>query len=118
MKQNKLINIFLVLFSTFLPIYIADLVLKNLRLPKDSSRLMLLAGSSLYSDLDGFRRYEPNKNVEQLAIYGKDIAYRYNYKTNNKGLVSYPDLQKNDAIDLAINGDSYSEGQGLSLIHI
>ena len=73
---------------------------------------MLLAGSSLYSDLDGFRRYEPNKNVEQLAIYDKDIAYRYNYKTNNKGLVSYPDLQKNDDIDLAINGDSFSEGQG------
>ena len=73
---------------------------------------MLLAGSSLYSDLDGFRRYEPNKNVEQLAIYDKDIAYRYNYKTNNKGLVSYPDLQKNNDIDLAINGDSFSEGQG------
>ena len=73
---------------------------------------MLLAGSSLYSDLNGFRRYEPNKNVEQLAIYDKDIAYRYNYKTNNKGLVSYPDLQKNDDIDLAINGDSFSEGQG------
>ena len=60
---------------------------------------MLLAGSSLYSDLDGFRRYEPNKNVEQLAIYDKDIAYRYNYKTNSKGLVSYPDLQKNDEAD-------------------
>ena len=73
---------------------------------------MLLAGSSLYSDLDGFRRYEPNKNVEQLAIYDKDIAYRYNYKTNNKGLDSYPDLQKYDDIDLAINGDSFSEGQG------
>ena len=112
MNKAKLINIFLVLFSSFLPIYIADLVLKNLRLPRDSSRLMLLAGSSLYSDLDGFRRYEPNKNVEQLAIYDKDIAYRYNYKTNNKGLVSYPDLQKKDVINLAINGDSFSEGQG------
>ncbi len=49
---------------------------------------MLLAGSSLYSDIDGFRRYESNKIVEQLAIYNKDIAYRYNYKTYNKGLVS------------------------------
>ncbi len=112
MTKTKLINIFLILFSSLLPIYIADLVLKNLRLPKDSSRLMLLAGSSLYSDLDGFRRYEPNKNVEQFAIYNKDIAYRYTYKTNNLGLVSYPDLQKNDDIDLAINGDSFSEGQG------
>ena len=90
MNKTKLINIFLVLFTTFLPIYIADLVLKNLRLPKDSSRLMLLAGSSLYSDLDGFRRYEPNKNVEQLAIYDKGIAYRYTYTTNNRGLFLTP----------------------------
>jgi len=112
MNKTRLINIFLLLFSIFLPIYIADLVLKNLRLPKDSSRLMLLAGSSLFSDLNGFRRYEPNKNVEQLAIYDKNIAYRYTYKTNNKGLVSHPDLQKNDVIDLTINGDSFSEGQG------
>ena len=112
MNKSKLINIFLILFSSFLPIFVADLVLKNLRLPKDSSRLMLLGGSSLYSDLDGFRRYEPNKNVEQLAIYDKDIAYRYSYKTNNQGLVSFPDLKKNDDIDLAINGDSFSEGQG------
>ncbi len=112
MNKTKLINIFLVLFSCFLPIYIADLILKNLRLPKDSSRLMLLSGSSLYSDLEGFRRYEPNKSVEQIAIYDRDIAYRYKYKTNNQGLVSYPDLQKNDDIDLVINGDSFSEGQG------
>ena len=34
---------------------------------------MLLSGSSLYSDLDGFRRYEPNKSVEQIAIYDRDI---------------------------------------------
>ncbi len=108
MNKSKLINIFLILFSSFLPIFITDLVLKNLRLPKDSSRLMLLAGSSLYSDLNGFRRYEPNKDVEQLAIYDKNIAYRYTYKTNNKGLVSYPDLKKNDDIYLAINGDSFS----------
>ncbi len=112
MRKIKLINLFLIFFSSLLPIFIADLILKNLRLPKDSSRLMLLAGSSLYSDFDGFRRYEPNKNVEQIAIYHKDIAYRYTYKTNNLGLVSYPDLQKNDYVDLAINGDSFSEGQG------
>ncbi len=72
---------------------------------------MLLAGSRFYSELDGFRRYQPNKNVERLAIYDKDMAYGYNYKTNNKDLVSYTDLQKNDGIDLAINGDSFSEGQ-------
>ena len=111
-NMTKLINLILILFSSFLPLFIADLVLKNLRLPKDSSRLMLLAGSSLYSDIDGFRRYEPNRNLEQLAIYDKDIAYRYSYKTNKQGLVSYPDLKKNDDIDLVINGDSFTEGQG------
>ncbi len=73
---------------------------------------MLLAGSSLYSDINGFRRYDPNMNVEQLAIYDRNIAYRYTYKTNNQGLVSYPNLHKNDALDLVINGDSFTEGQG------
>ena len=111
-NKTKLINLILILFSFFLPLFIADLVLKNLRLPKDSSRLMLLAGSSLYSDKDGFRRYEPNRNLEQLAIYDKDIAYRYSYKTNKQGLVSFPDLDKSDDIHLVINGDSFTEGQG------
>ncbi len=108
----RIINLFLIFFSSLIPIFITDLILKNLRLPEDSNRLMLLAGSSLYSSEEGFRRYESNQNIEQLAIYDKNIAYRYSYKSNNLGLVSYPDISKNVKLDLVINGDSFTEGQG------
>ena len=111
-KTSKLTNICLIFFSSFLPIFICDLALKNLRLPKDSNRLMLLAGSSLYTSKGGYRRYEANKNIEQLAIYDDVIGYRYSYKSNNLGLVSYPNLDNNNKLDLVINGDSFTEGQG------
>ena len=111
-NKNKLINLFLILFSTLFPIFIADLVLKNLRLPKDYDRLMILSGSGLYSGKEGYKRYESNKYVEQMAIYGNKFAYRYGYETNNLGLVSFPNLNKLDELDLVINGDSLTEGQG------
>ena len=91
---------------------ITDLALKNLRLPKDSNRLMLLGGSSLYTSKYGYRRYESNKLIEQLALYDDVIGYRYSYKSNNLGLISYPDLDKNNKLDFIINGDSFTEGQG------
>ncbi len=111
-NKAKVINLCLMFFSILLPLFLADIVLKNMRLPKDSNRLMLLGGSSLYSSKDGFRRYEANQNIEQLAIYNDQIAYRYFYKTNNLGLVSYPNLKDNDNLDVVINGDSFTEGQG------
>lgn len=73
---------------------------------------MLLAGGSLYTDEQGYRRYTSNKNLEQSAVYGTAIAYRSSYSSNNLGLVSTPDISPGQAIDLTIAGDSYSEGQG------
>ena len=64
---------------------------------------MLLAGSTLSTNHKSFRNYEPNKKIEQLAIYGNEIAYRYSYETNNLGLVSSPDIKKSDKLDLVIN---------------
>ena len=113
LSNKKLsINIILSLISISIPLFIGDRILKSLRLPKDSSRLMLLAGSKLYSSKDGYRRYHPSEGIEQLAIYDKEIAYQYKYKSNNLGLISHPNILKNDSIDLIINGDSYTEGQG------
>ena len=111
-NRNRAINLFLIFISCFTPIFIFDLILKNIRFPKDPNRLMLLAGSSLYSSSNGYRRYESNKNIEQIAIYDDSIAYRYLYKSNNLGLISFPDLDINTKLDLAINGDSFTEGQG------
>ena len=110
--KNKFKNLFLIFFSCFFPILITDIILKNLRFPMDSDRLMLLAGSSLYSSKEGYRRYESNKNIEQIAIYDDKVAYRYLYKSNNQGLVSSPNININDKLDLVINGDSFTEGQG------
>ena len=112
LDKSRTINCLLIIFSISLPFFLTDLILKNLRLPKDYDRLMILSGSGLYSGKEGYKRYESNKYVEQMAIYGDKFAYRYGYETNNLGLVSYPNLNKLDELDLVINGDSYTEGQG------
>ncbi|MEI8251798.1 MAG: hypothetical protein WCF98_11560 [Synechococcus sp. ELA057] len=95
-----------------IPILLADLTLKVLQLPRNSARTMLLAGSSLHSDPSGYRRYESHRQLEQTAVYGTSIAYRYRYSSNNLGLISTPDIQPGQHINLAIAGDSFSEGQG------
>lgn len=102
----------LVAASIALPIILADIVLKGLQLPKSSSRTMLLAGSPLYSDGKGYRRYDNSRELEQSAVYGSSIAYRYRARSNNLGLISAPDIQPGQNVDLTIVGDSFSEGQG------
>jgi hypothetical protein len=105
-------DILLTLVAIVLPIALADLMLKAMQLPKSSSRTMLLAGGSLYTGKDGHRRYDSNRSLEQSAVYGSTIAYRYRYRTNNLGLVSSPDIKVGEPINLAITGDSFAEGQG------
>ena len=73
---------------------------------------MLLSGGHLFTGREGYRRYENDKNLEQSAVYGSSIAYRYSYNSNNLGLISWPKIGSQDNIDLAIAGDSYAEGQG------
>ena len=40
------------------------------------------------------------------------FIFLISYKSNNLGLVSYPDINEGEELDLVINGDSFSEGQG------
>ena len=105
-------EILLILASIAIPIGLADLTLKGLQLPKNSARTMMLSGSSLQTDNQGYRRYEGHRNLEQSAVYGSTIAYRYSYSSNNQGLISTPDIHPGESVNLAISGDSYSEGQG------
>ena len=105
------INILLVLVSVAVVLFVADLVLKALKLPSQYRTIMLLSGSKLYTDEAGVRRYEPSKEVEQAALVDGEIAYRYKYLTNNLGFVSKYDQQAGRALDLMIVGDSVSEGQ-------
>jgi len=109
LKNNE---IFLILASIAIPLALTDLCLKLLKLPKSSDRIMLLSGGPLHTSTQGYRRYESHQNLEQSAIYGASIAYRSKYSSNNIGLVSSPDVVAGQTIDLAIAGDSYTEGQG------
>jgi hypothetical protein len=110
-STNFALNIILVVVSTASFLFVADLVLKALKLPSQHRTIMLLAGSKLFSDEHGVRRYEPNKYVEQAALVDGEISYRYKYKTNNLGLGSKYDYVPGKLLDLMIVGDSVSEGQ-------
>lgn len=95
-----------------IPIVLADLMLKTMQLPKSSARTLLLAGSALSSGSEGYRRYQSNRSIETSAVYGSQIAYRFASSSNRQGLISATSIQEGEAIDLAIVGDSYAEGQG------
>ena len=111
-NANKFGNLVLILISIALPLVAADIVLKTLRLPHNASRTMLLSGGHLSSGPEGFRRYPSHRKLEQTAVDGRTIAYRYSYSSNNLGLVSWPDIGTRQQVDLAIAGDSFAEGQG------
>ena len=102
----------LLLLSIAVPLIAADLALKALQLPHSAARTMLLAGSRLATGQEGYRRYASNRTLEQSAVYGNAIAYRYRYSSNNLGLVSSPNVGPKGPIQLAIAGDSFAEGQG------
>lgn len=109
--MERLINIGLVIASTAFSLFTADVILKALKLPNEYSSIMLLSGSTLSTDDQGVRRYEPNKIVEQAALINAKLVYRYKYRTNNLGFVSKYDYQPNATLDLMIVGDSVTEGQ-------
>jgi len=111
-RSARLKEALLVGIAISAPVLIADLTLKALRLPRSSARTMLLAGSPLYTSNQGYRRYAGNRTIEQSAVYGATIAYRYQYASNNKGLISAENINPGQSINLAIAGDSFGEGQG------
>lgn len=114
MTRRPLINKeqLLLLLSIAIPLIAADLMLKGMQLPYSSARTMLLAGGPLATGPQGYRRYASNRALEQSAVYGNTLAYRYRYHSNNLGLVSSPDVGADEPIQLAIAGDSFAEGQG------
>lgn len=109
--MQRLIGLGLILGSLVVGYFVADGVLRLLRLPKDSARVMLLSGSTLTTDKFGVRRYEANKSVEQAGYIGSKVAYRYKYRTNNLGFVSEFDFPPEGGLDLLFVGDSMTEGQ-------
>ncbi|WP_269622669.1 hypothetical protein [Prochlorococcus marinus] len=114
-KTNEfLIRLMLILLSMFIPIAAADLILKQLNLPKQNGRIMLLGGGSLKTDEENLiRKYTPNRTIRHAAVYGKNVIYDYTFKTNKYGFRNtYScNLETKNPI-VAITGDSFTEGQG------
>ena len=110
--NESLTNLALTLTCIGIPLFATDCILKGLHHPKSHDRIMLLSGSELTSTGKNFRSYQPNRKIEQSAVYGDQIAYRSQYKSNNLGLVSLRDIRASEKLDVAIAGDSFTEGQG------
>jgi hypothetical protein len=106
------VRLLLVVIAMALPLLAADLLLRALQLPKGNDRVLLLAGSPLQTGDEGYRRYEPRRRIEHSAVYGNQLAYRSHFQSNNRGLISHPDLARGQTVDLAIVGDSFGEGIG------
>lgn len=106
------LNLGLISIATAVPLLAADLLLRAMQLPRGAERVLLLSGSDLSSGPDGYRRYQPHRNIEHAAVYGDQLVYRFRLRSNNLGLASHGDVKPGDQIDLAIAGDSFAEGQG------
>lgn len=110
-RKAFMVNAAIVVASTAMMLWLADIALKALELPIMYRAVMLLSGSKLFTDEHGVRRYETNKDVEQAAYIDGELAYRYKYRTNNLGLVSKYDHESGKNLDLMVVGDSVTEGQ-------
>jgi len=110
--KTRWLNLGLIVIATAAPLLGADVLLRVLKLPKGSERVLLLSGSDLRSGPEGYRRYKPNRRIEHAAVYGNQLAYRFHFTSNNLGLASHGDVAPRQRIQLAIVGDSFAEGQG------
>jgi len=110
-STKVLLNSLLLVVTTAMMLFVADMTLKILEIPIKYRAVQLLSGSKLFTDEFGVRRYEPNKDVEQAAYINGDLAFRYKYRTNNLGLVSKYDHDPRKPLDLMVVGDSVTEGQ-------
>ena len=112
-----LLELSLAISAIVIPVVIADTYFRLSGLPKGNARIMLLSGGTLQTSPEGVRRYSPNSYIQHSAVYGQDVAYRYEFKTDNNGFRSTYEcssIRGNSAV-VAIAGDSYTEAQGSSI---
>ena len=116
-SKALLAKLSLAISAIVIPVFIADTYFRLSGMPKGNARIMLLSGGSLQTSPEGVRKYSPYSTIQHSAVYGRSIAYRYEFKTDNNGFRSTyecTDVQKNNAV-VAIAGDSYTEAQGSSI---
>tara|TARA_Y100000739_G_C20583384_1_gene454045 strand:+ start:183 stop:1253 length:1071 start_codon:yes stop_codon:yes gene_type:complete len=110
-------NLILTLISIFIPLTLTDIYFKLNKFPADSGRVMLLSGGSLSSEKSGIRQYTANKTLRNSAVYGNILEYSYFFKTDINGFRITNQCKKRTPKGIiAIAGDSYTEGQGSSIV--
>ena len=109
----------LIIPAIFIPILIIDLFLKFIKYPSRNSPIMLLSGGEFNSREIGIRHYSKNSELRQAAIYDNEIEYNYKFKTDDYGFrITYECEVVNPKATIAIAGDSFTEGQGSSLVWV
>ena len=126
-RKDALINLAVATISLFIPLTVADIILKSMNLPADNSRIMLLSDRGLATSANtGTRRYKSNSRYRHVAIYGQTVEYDYYFQTDPNGFRLTYDCPisktkfklPNNKYQLAIAGDSFTEGQGSNLVWI
>ena len=80
---------------------------------------MFLSGGRFNSQGIGIRHYSENSELRQTTIVDEEIEFDYKFKTDENGFrITYScDIEKPKSI-IAIAGDSFTEGQGSSIVWV
>lgn len=118
--KKKLINFFIFTLSICSPLFVGDLIMKSLYLPKDQARLYLLSKDGTFSDHENnIIKYAPLKEYRHVAVFGGQVEFDYIFNTDSLGFrntftceLSKVNNSKNKNYPVAITGDSFTEGTG------
>ncbi len=117
--NKNLSKIFLTTFSILIPILGFDFFLKLINYPSRNSVIMLLSGGRFNSQEMGIRHYSRNSELRQTAIYDGEIEYDYKFETDENGFrITHRCDIRNPKSVIAITGDSFTEGQGSSIVWV
>ena len=116
---NSSVKLLFIISAIFIPILVIDSILQFIKYPSNNERVMLLSGGEFNSKEIGIRHFSRNSELKQAAIYDNEIEYFYKFKTDESGFrITYDCDIKNPNSIIAIAGDSFTEGQGSSLVWV
>ena len=108
-------NTALILVSVFFALLLVEIFGLFLFRNEPKQGLFLLTKNSMKVDSYGAWRYQPNKSVRLLAVYGNRIEYDVIFDVNNIGLIQKNDIESSGKKEyIAIVGDSFTAGVGAS----
>ena len=102
-----------------IPILLTDVILKIWKYPAQKNFFMFLSGGEFNSQMLGIRAFKPNSLLRNVALYGNEIEYDYKFKTDQYGFRKTNNCIGNNSNKFyAIAGDSFTEGQGSSIVWV